>query len=552
MCKSKDNAVAATAATLIFSVAFGIVGCGEDPYAQPKVPTNPIKSSSQAPSAAPASDAEKPKPAKPTPPSIEESKSSSATAHASDDIKPSGARVFVDVSGSMQGFVRFGRDLAIESLHLSVGHALSKAGVGPVDYCDVGAASRTRCSLPADPKRYRKAEVYTGASSQMSAVLAKIPKTAQLQKDLTIPVGALDERHVAVVITDGIEVAGKSMLTDGEVAAGCLPGLDTYCLQRVLVKRAEEGYGIWLHALSLPFDGRVFPERGMDKAMYASVNAHLTALRAGPGPFSSLEGKGMRITAPGYDRGKADGYYRFEGVRPLLVIVMSRDFAAGLNVSNNLHSELKTLPIERPAGRYEHIQLAPHEAPTIVFDKRAIALNAKTDIQGSPRAIMRAQPTRVKGEGLRADVDCEADGAGDISFGITTAKEPRYLWPAGFSIIEEIDTSDFVEIDDVLGRREVSSSRTRSFWFKCRKVQSGRSLAVSATVKAGLAFQPPALDDQKAWWHVWTGPDTFSRPELMYRLSDLVEAVLATNRKQLTLQDRLMITITRKAAAPAP
>ncbi len=550
MCPERFGLYGLSALGCALTTAIVMVGCGKDPYeaalnsgSEPVVDTTPTPATepAAASTATPTSASEPLPPATaPTPPSP-----------TTDAAGASGARVFVDVSGSMQGFVRYGRDLAMESLHLSIGHALSKAGVGPVDYCDVGAASRTRCGLPADPRRYRKPAVYNGLTSQMSAILARIPKTAALGKDLTIPVGALDERHVSVVITDGIEVSGKTTLTPGEEAAGCLPGLDTYCLQRVLVKRAEEGYGVWLHALSLPFDGRVYPERGLDKAMYASISDYLTSLRSDDGPFSSLDGKGMRITPPGYNRGKADGYYRFEGVRPLLVLVLSKDIEAGRQVSTFLERELRTLPIEKPAGRYRSLQLAPHEPATVVFDTDSVQLVPKTDPAGNARAAVRTPPHRVRGQGVKTELECEADGAGTVVFGLKTIPPASTDWPPGFSMHHSVS----VELgagSEVMTHEPGVNEQPHAITFKCQRVSAGSKLKPAAEVRAEFVFEAPAEDTPAAWWHDWTAPDTFSRPERMYRLADLVESVLATNRADEAIHDRLVIEVYRKPAAAAP
>jgi len=468
---------------------------------------------------------------------------------------PTGAAVFVDVSGSMRGFVSNGGDIRIETLHLAVGNALSKAGAGPVDYCEVGSGPKPKCNLEADAKRYRNAKVYAGASSQISAALAEIPPDAPLEKDGTIAVSPVDARGVSVVLTDGIEVSDREALTPGEKAAGCLPGLDTYCFQRVLTQRARAGYGIWLHVISLDFNGRVYPERGMNRDMYAKVNDYLAALRTREGPYKSLNGKGMRIT-PSQAGGQGDGFYRFEGVRPLLILVMSRDIAAGRKVSQNLAAELETAAVANPPGRHRFLELAPYGLDQVSFDPSSVALDlgAAPANEGPPKVRLLRAPRREVPNELVVDLECEADGKAFIGFAATTTGSAPASLPERLQTIQKVELATQGLAPESVSFEELSApggsrGRTR---LVCRGLRRDRPTEVSFDLKTGLEHRGAAPDASPPWWSEWTSPDTYSQPERMHRLADLVEAVLETNKRELAPRDRLTFSITRLQARIDP
>ena len=70
-----------------------------------------------------------------------------------------------------------------------------------------------------------------------------------------------------------------------------LVGLCAGCLAALLRQRVEEGYGLWVGRLILPFDGRYFAERRLDPPMWARITGHVAALNTDP------EWNGVRFAA---------------------------------------------------------------------------------------------------------------------------------------------------------------------------------------------------------------------------------------------------------------
>lgn len=451
----------------------------------------------------------------------------------------------------MRGFLTRGGDVRVEGLHLSIGNALSRSNAGTVDYCEVGAKVVPKCGLPADAKRYRNIGVYYGGSSELSAALAEIPADAPLLKDATIDVSPVDQRGVSVIITDGLEVSGKGEVTPGERSAGCRPGPDSFCLHRVLANRAASGYGVWIQLVSLRFDGHVYPERGMSKEMYDAVNLYLEKLRTEPGPYQRIDdSKGMRITPSGIKGG--DGRYRFEGVRPLLVVVLSRDIELGRRVSSALDQELRTAGVENPKGMLQAIELAPYGREVTSFDVGTIRVESPKVGAVDPVPGLRWQksPHREKGIGLVGDLACEADGGGSITVTAKTARTAPVPLPLGLKSTERL-TSVLPQQEYVQKTIKViaaEGSRQQTVKVHCRELPPESVTSVVLEVSGGLDYSPPEPGRARGWWADWTAPDTFSRPHLVHRLADLVDAVLETNERLPTAQDRLTLRIKRLPA----
>ena len=87
---------------------------------------------------------------------------------------------------------------------------------------------------------------------------------------------------VTVMVTDGFQSTGAMFQPGASSDVACTSGADPSCLAALLRQRVDEGYGVWVGRLVLPFDGRYYAERRLDATMWARVQAHVRELNVDP------------------------------------------------------------------------------------------------------------------------------------------------------------------------------------------------------------------------------------------------------------------------------
>ena len=519
--------------TGLLAVGFLLCACGSE-----EAPPAPSPPQAAASVPAPVASVPAPSPAA-TPVAVPATATQPATvaAAAADKPKPTG-RVIVDLSLSMAGFAR-GSSASLETVHRSILRALSGASVQDVDYCEVTDDDRATCGLEPDPTRYRVRRTYKAAQSLLAASLAAVPEDAPPLPDGLRPVSPVDERTVSIIVTDGLEArhAARRKKKGAAPATGpCLPGQDTFCLQRILAARAAEGYGVWLIGLSLPFDGRVYAERGLDKTFFHRTEEHLQQLRLQPGWTE------IPVQVKGLKRNRKTGTdnFRYVGARPLLILLMSRDVSAGRAVLRRLWGELEREKVALPTERMSWVELAPYDSAAFEFssvvrvggDKAA---DAVVPVGGARRAEDGA---------LRAVFECRPGGVADIELRVVMDHDV-YPNPAPGQLRGGLDvrmsTSGLPSKAVTAVQRHPSPERAGVYLTSvdCLHFPAGES-TLEFELNYELRYEP---GQTSGWWHKWSAHNTYEEPEKAYRIADLVEGLLHSCARKAVVQDRARILV---------
>ncbi len=432
-----------------------------------------------------------------------------------DQAIPTGTRVAIDLSLSMAGFATASA-ASVEDVLISVKDALSVQGTGGMDFCELGDGLDPACGLPTEPHKYRDPRVYKAVHSQLSTALAprKRAKTTSDNQPSTAKLGLLDDKAVTVLLTDGVESGANTTREDLEISCGM--GAGAFCLRDVLVSRAKSGYGIWVVAMSLAFDGTLYAERGIDLVRFKDVQPHLDTVRARAG-WDAVE---LKAELRRKQMGEKHDSYHYKGVRPLLAIVMTRDLPRGQAVAERLVQEVKAKPHALvPASRIELVQTAGF-APSALEWTTFVKTNKQPD---NARELIARSTKPVPGV-VAESFECHAAEGGDYLAGELKVKSaPAMRLPAQLAENVVIGSSVGPNGHESFLLPAAGSGQAGSYRVgaNCRRLH-GHGAWAKLTVSNGLVYQKSA----QGWWHEWTSPDTWSQPERVFRLDELVDALL--------------------------
>lgn len=429
-----------------------------------------------------------------------------------------GGRVVLDLSGSVAGFAK-ANGAALAGVHQAIKNALSASSVGATDYCDLNGTEQPVCGLPAAPQKYQDARTYAAKASNLAVALAprKQPKTDGANAPASASFGVVDDRAVTVVVTDGLEASQGTARDD--LVVNCQPGADTFCLRDVLVARAKQGYAISIVAVSLPFSGSVFAERGVDLNRFAEIQPRLDGLRKQPG------WDGIELGAKALKKGaeSKNHFYQYKGVRPLVMVVLARDAAVGRKVTDDLVAQLRVEKVAIPANRLESVIIHGYQPATYAFGPAAKTQRNAT----AARNLLPLGQTKNSPAGVSQRFECHERTAGDyLKFSLAPGEsaKPAPL-PDGlqsFAEVQFVPTNPKAFVDYSQGPGQPAAAY--SVAAVC-KALNGKPATATAVVSTGLRFVPGG---QTGWWHQWSAIDTYSQPENVYLLAGLVDALLQT------------------------
>jgi hypothetical protein len=307
-----------------------------------------------------------------------------------------GARVVVDVSESNQGFAK-GRPLALEGLHAQVIEgALASLGLNaPFERCALD--DQLHCDRPLTVQQIRDPNTFHGRSGAIDLALRKPPRAARADQQLPDP---LDPFRVVVLVTDGAQSSSTpfNAAANGDVA--CASGADPSCLAALMRQRIDDGYGIWAIRFRLPFNGKYFSERRLDRPMFDRTLAHLADVNHNERSWSGVTHIARRPNFAG-----DSGSFEFTGARPLLVFVFSRDIAIGRNLTNEMLRRARSERIT--AGTVDDIA-SSEWAPFEGYDARLVS--AQRMDSGGAADEVRVDRARVQGATLTVPLTCSLRG----------------------------------------------------------------------------------------------------------------------------------------------
>jgi hypothetical protein len=395
-----------------------------------------------------------------------------------------GALVVTDISGSMKGFVQPG-SVALSRLHEELVGALSASPAGAPALRTVDEALSP--PLPAALERYSTPGLYVGASSRFDKAL-----------QLDTAEGPASRRFT-VVLTDGVYGGGA-----GD-DAGCAVGATPACVGRALSALVEAGFGVWLVALALPFDGKVYAERAMDAGQFAQV-------QAGLGP-----GQSARDFAPS----PSAAHFRYRGPRPLLAILVSRDVEGGRALKDELLARWRRLGLSE---KLDAAELAPGlTPPSLVTEVGWDPAHRSAGLllgRGGPSA----DPSTQKRLGYAQIVECGRTDTGTLR---------ARLSPAPEGLQATVDPGLPVGLVGPIG-----VGVDLSLPLTCAGLAAGSTTDLRLTLRT-----QPAPTGLLAGW---SAPDTWSQPAGLFGLDAIIAQVSAIAAARRPIDDTLFVRVLRR------
>lgn len=317
-----------------------------------------------------------------------------------------GTRVLVDVSQGMAGFTRRGRRV-LSALHIEViEHAVSELRAnGQFQRCALDEAIRCGAQ-PMSAAELDRADTYNGRAAALDLALRRPPSTSDPAQRVPDP---LDPFEVSILATDGFQSARSPASGAPGASAACASGADPACIGELLAARVREGYGVWLARLHLPFRGTYFPERAMDDAMWDRVRAHVTELAAPDSGWDNVHFEARR-------RGRAgeSGAFQWEGARPMLLFILSRNHALGRSLVATIGAKLRSEPTLFPRGvdaDAAFAELAPFEGISGEVSADGVA---RLGSGPATDAVIVEGTTRVRGAAITT-ARCSIEGVADVT-----------------------------------------------------------------------------------------------------------------------------------------
>lgn len=458
------------------------------------------------------------------------------------------ARVFVDVSGSMRGFIHRGAR-TVADVHQSVEDSLAAAGrAGPVR-CLVGETVTCGDGVPTTTAGFDEARLYTATTSRLDAVLRRAPVPERVDPDHPPPPDYLDDAFVTVLVTDGMQVSGHAIgSSDGSTGeAACAAAADPHCIASLLSARVREGFGVWVIHQWLAFDGEHFGERLLDAGHIDQATAHAADVALD----SRFNGVEFRVGRASTDTHAGTSSFTYHGVKPLLMFVMARDASLGRRVVDGIVTRLRAQPLApghmTPEFATQSVELAPLTGTRytlVALEPAPREDQASIDAELQREVRVRESAVAETGD-LSASVWCGARGRAMlyVRYGVTTPTPlPLYLTEAAL-LHGPISTTPLPEhaMADPEARAEASAFR---IGVNCTVLDAG-TRTVGYELQRGLTLDTAAASH--AWWSEFSSDDSYRSPERAYGLRELVGGVVATAAETPTRQGRVRVAIAREA-----
>lgn len=435
-----------------------------------------------------------------------------------------GARIVIDISGSMKGFA-LRESTRLYTLHdvieRATRDALAALEAQPrIDRCYIGEMLDCKKALPLSAMN--QAATYSAKESRLD--LFFLPPPAPPPGPVAVPPSPppdpLETYRLSILVTDGM----AARASDVSQAGPCLAGADPECMGHLLRQRVQQGYGVWLALLYLPFQGLHFAERPLDESHWERLRQHLLALVHDPYfPGIAFQARRLDLRVP-------FNTFQFEGVKPLMVLALSRDASVGRRWLAALRSlvEKESLP-HPPQGLYT-MELAPLDLPTRRVEK--FSLDPKGTLKGLRYVVAKRQPTYFD-----ILLECRRDGTGRFLLTATTSPPEasgapvtpfRWTWrflegdfPADRVRLEVAESSDVLQVT-------------------CPRFREGH-------YKAWWALEPQIETGPAAgrgvFWTDLHSDNVYEAPERFYGLRTVVQTVLQEVARRPRVVDCLRIRV---------
>lgn len=438
---------------------------------------------------------------------------------------PDGARIYVDLSFSMTGFPA-GGPANLESVHQQVLSSLAANGQQLVEYCELGKDPVPACGTSATPMRYRNKELYKGLASPLATVFeTPAPDPAVAQR----PRAAVFDKRISVFITDGLESGSPLAAGTPEGGGGAIPGPNVYRLRDAINERSKDGFGTWALTISVPFSGRIIPERGLGKELFKRAQDHLKTVALDPAY------QGIRMEARDHKMElNGEHHYYYLGPRPLLVLAVSQDIALGRAFVEDLKKRLRDEKVSQPADRIESLELAPHDVRGISFS------GLKSTIARGERTHFMRIAERKEGGFFQGRYECRGPAVGRVELSTYVAREATVKLPGGLKQTIEVKATALPAAPGVVTTPSALGSGRFAAEVDCAKVS--RDTVIDFVLTSAVVRSEQAA----GWWEAWSAPNAYEMPEKIFGLADFVQGVVATQIRPPVQQDAVRLFISKK------
>ncbi|MFH1435969.1 MAG: hypothetical protein ABIJ56_09660 [Pseudomonadota bacterium] len=458
--------------------------------------------------------------------------------------KPSfGGRIVVDTSMSMEGFTK-ARSVAVVNVHQALADALAEAGLAGTRHCLIGA--KLECDgAPEEASAYGKKGLYRDKVSRLDLALRRQPLPARIDPDNPPPPDLLDEARLTVIVTDGMQAAPPGAPAGGGAGegSGCQGGADPSCVASLLSTRADEGYGIWIVQAALPFKGRHFAERILDAAFFDKVSQHMEEANLNP----KWNGITFKAKVP---KGTADSFH-YQGFKPLLLMVFSRDADLGRRFVESAVRRLRSDPV-RPGkmsdeDAVQSAELAPLGFPSckpVSIDLLPAAM--QEGIEPEAFAEIRLVEKSASGNDATAKFWCGENGKGLMAARYDCVEEGAFM-PAFFS--QKVELAGPISGKPLPARaaapvRHDDGNNLFILGVNCTVLPPAKATAMEYELRTWLKLD--ATSAEREWWSALSSDNSYEKPEMIYGLKDICLGVLRNHADRKKSWGRVRLIVTRE------
>ncbi len=496
-------------------------------------------------------------------------------------------RLYVDITLSMRGFVHADAKAFEEVLRIAK-RAMGSAGAGKSadcslganahackkwgDFVDVDGRTKSRCvewgeleatSCKRAPGFFEAESSFKADIPRFDHVLARAPLPERYDP-ATLPPDPLDDAGITVLAISGLD-PGSLTTKEPSALKACQGGPSPACVSAALVERVREGYGAWWVTVMMPFDGDLLV--GVtDKRHIDAVKQHVDSLKqVAPGEPPRFAGVDFKVgttlkDAPGRNKtgtkNEDASLLSYKGVRPLSLLVLTKDPAKGRELVRVLVHDLKQSPVVKPGKLTDVVQaveLAPLPLPS--FALTAVEKpTAQPGLDPVATAELRLTKSAVDGAGVKAELACGAQGKAWVVAHVQETAGPEALPP-------------FVRVTTLLRGPVAGGGGPLTPNVSVCDLQKGECAYDAASKGYRLATQcGPLAVQAHAWLFEWglrrkvtlddgalersflgqqSSPDSYSMPERVFGLKEVARAVLGVPAVGDAAMGRVQLAVTR-------
>jgi len=435
----------------------------------------------------------------------------------------SGALIVTDISGSMHGFALPG-SVRLFTLHdlleRAVRNAIGSAEPTPaIRRCYLG--SDLDCGKQVGLRELDNASTYSAKESRLELFMLP-PKQAGKSTDSQPAKDPIDPYRISLLITDGMEATAPNAGS----AAPCMAGADPDCMAYLLAQRAQQGYGVWMTLLLIPFKGNHYAERPLDNSMWQRIQHHVSTL--GQDPY--FQGVGFSVRRAGTSIPFES--YQFEGVKPIMVLALSKDIKAGRAFVQQFNDLMKRETVVQPSNAVYSIELAPHS----VRERRVTKIELPKDAP-----IEGVRPIEGKRQQGLFDYLMECDRNATTKLNVSLEdRQGEQVVPAGVQVVYNLVPAAVGTLPD--GKLTMKpTDKGVEIQMTCQQLREGKydaCLNLQAELRINLS--------DTAFWAALSSDNMYEAPERLFGLRDMVQKVLNFSLARPRVTDRVIFHLERK------